>query len=234
MTQHDDKTPEMPELPAALRDAARDYNKPPELKRTDLDAMWTAIEAKSFRADIGGRVTDRDTRVRTIARRWFSPRSVLPIAATLLLGVALGRVSTRWSNASATPDVSRRMTQAETQTVPEPYQATTSRYLGQTAALLVALPAEWRAGGGRADARLLGRAHDLLLTTRLLMDSPAADDTRIRGLLEDLELVLAQVVRLQQGGAQGLSELDLIRQALEQRDVMPRLRTAVADISADN
>ena len=38
MTKHTDDN--LPELPAALRDAARDYNKPPELKRTDLDAMW--------------------------------------------------------------------------------------------------------------------------------------------------------------------------------------------------
>lgn len=231
MTQHNDN---LPELPAALREAARDYNKPPELKGTDLDAMWTAIEAKAFTADIGGRVSDRDSSVRTLARRWFAPRSVLPIAATLLLGVALGRWSVGAPNDSAATDVSRRMTQADARLVPEPYQATTSQYLGQTAALLVALPAEVRAGGGRADTRFLGRAHELLLTTRLLMDSPAASDARIRGLLEDLELVLAQVVRLQAGGAQGRSELELIRQALDQRDVMPRLRTAVADISADN
>jgi hypothetical protein len=44
--------------------------------------------------------------------------------------------------------------------------------------------------------------------------------------------VLAQVVRLQVD--QGGTELELIRQALEQRDVLPRLRTAVANISADD
>lgn len=232
MTQHNDN---LPELPAALRDVARDYNKPPELAKADLDAMWTSIEAKAFTADIGGRVSDRDSSVRTLARRWFAPRSVLPIAATLLLGVAIGRMSVgRQSNASAPADVTRRMTQVEARIVPGPYQATTSQYLGQTAALLVALPAEWRAGGGRADPQFLGRAHDLLLTTRLLMDSPAANDARFRVLLEDLELVLAQVVRLQAGGAQGRSEMELIRQAMDQRDVMPRLRTAVADISAGN
>ena len=43
---------------------------------------------------------------------------------------------------------------------------------------------------------------------------------------------LAQIVRLQSD--QSREELDLIRQALEQRDVLPRLRTAVADISADD
>jgi len=229
MTHNDDN---IPELPDPLRDAVRDYNAPPELSRADLESMWTAIEAQSFKSDIGGRVSDHDKSVVVLARRWLSPRTILPIAATLLFGFAIGRYSARARNASDANNVSPRMTQVGLRAVPEPYQATTSRYLGQTAALLVDLP-DLRSGGGRADDRLVGRAHELLLTTRLLMDSPAADDARIRSLLEDLELVLAQVVRLQ-SGSQGRSELDLIRQAMDQRDVMPRLRTAVADISADN
>ena len=95
---------------------------------------------------------------------------------------------------------------------------------------LVSLPSEGRSD--RADDLYMNRAHDLLLTTRLLLDSPASADPRFRNLLEDLELVLAQVVRLQSD--QSRAELDLIRQALEQRDVLPRLRTAVTDISADD
>lgn len=225
--QHDD---DAPDLPGALRDAARDYNAPPELSRADLDTMWAAVESRSFHADIGGRVTDRRMSVRTLTRRWLAPRTALPIAAALVLGVALGRASVRAPNAFSESAVPRRMTQLDTLTLPEPYQSTTSRYLDQTAALLVALPAE--VGAGRADDRFVGRAHDLLSTTRLLLDSPAANDARIRDLLEDLELVLAQVVRLPAG--QGRSELDLIRQALDQRDVLPRLRTAVADISAND
>jgi hypothetical protein len=96
--------------------------------------------------------------------------------------------------------------------------------------LLVSLPAEVREG--RANEPYMGRAHDLLLTTRLLLDSPASADPRFRTLLEDLELVLAQVVRLQ--SAESSEELEIIRQALEQRDVLPRLRSAVANISADD
>jgi hypothetical protein len=96
--------------------------------------------------------------------------------------------------------------------------------------LLVSLPAEVHAG--RADDQFLGRAHDLLLTTRLLLDSPAAADPRNRALFEDLELVLAQIVRLQTDESR--ADLDLIREALEQRDVLTRLRSAVADISADD
>jgi hypothetical protein len=53
----------------------------------------------------------------------------------------------------------------------------------------------------------------------------------MRSLFEDLELVLAQVVRLQNDGTR--RDLDIINRALEQRDVIPRLRTAAADISAN-
>src|SRR6185369_5153987 len=135
---------------------------------------------------------DRDTKVRELTRRWFAPRAMLQAAATLIIGVAIGRYAMPSSNALPNTSVSRRMTQ-DTLTLAEPYSSTTSQYFGQAAALLVELPAEAR--NGRADSHLTGRAHDLLLTTRLLLDSPAADDTRIRALLEDLELVLVQVTR---------------------------------------
>ena len=61
--------------------------------------------------------------------------------------------------------------------------------------------------------------------------TPAASEPAMRDLLEDLELVLAQVVRLRANGSR--TDLDIINRALEQRDVIPRLRTAVADISAN-
>jgi hypothetical protein len=205
------------ELPRALRAAAQSYNEPPALAKADLDAMWSAIEAESFGVELAAP-----------ARRRWNLRPLLALAATLVLGVAIGRFSARQSvtPASGAPQVAMKDSLA----VPEPYQTTTSRYLGQTAALLAMLPAEVRNGSG--DERFVGRAHDLLLTTRLLLDSPAATDPRVRTLLDDLELVLAQIVRLQTD--QSGEELDLIRQALEQRDVLPRLRTAVADISADD
>ena len=95
---------------------------------------------------------------------------------------------------------------------------------------MIALPSEVKAG--RADEQFIGRAGELLSRTRLLLDSPAASDPQMHDLLEDLELVLAQVVRLQNDSTSH-TELDLIRRALQQRDVIPRLRTAVADISAN-
>lgn len=206
-------------LPEPIRKAALEYNAPPELTSAELDEMWTAIEAEGLRP-AGGLSRAR-------RGRWSAVRSIASLAAMLLIGIAIGRLSARRAPGAQVAD-SRRV--ADSLAVPEPYQTTTSRYLGQTAALLIALPAEVRKDS--ADDQYLGRAHELLLTTRLLLDSPAADDPRLRGLLEDLELVLAQVVRLQTD--HGGTELDLIRQALDQRDVLPRLRTAVANISADD
>ena len=209
-------------LPDGARLAARGYNNPPELSKADLDAMWSGIESTAFAADAGV------THIAPAAtRRWFPITRVAQMAAVLLLGVVIGRFALP-TEASVAPTTIAALSLGDSARIPEPYQATTSRYLGQTAALLVGLPSD----GSRADGANIGRAMDLLSTTRMLLDSPAASDPRLRTLLEDLELVLAQVVRLQAG--QSGDELDFIRLALEQRDVMPRLRTAVADFSADD
>jgi hypothetical protein len=105
----------------------------------------------------------------------------------------------------------------------------TTEYLGRTEALLAQLPAELEAR--RADPAYQTQADALLLQTRLLMDSPAATDPTLRSLFDDLELVLAQVVRLK--ADRDRTRVELLQQSLEQRDVLPRLRDAVADNAAD-
>jgi hypothetical protein len=211
------------QLPDGARLAARGYNNPPELSKADFDAMWSDIEAEAFTQPV---MTLDAGRRSPAAGRWVPVTRIAQMAAVLLLGVVIGRFVVPGETAVAPTTIAAVPT--DSLDIPEPYQATTSRYLGQTAALLVGLPSD----GSRADGDNIGRAKDLLSTTRMLLDSPAASDPRLRTLLEDLELVLAQVVRLQAG--QSGDELDFIRQALEQRDVMPRLRTAVADFSADD
>jgi hypothetical protein len=208
---------------ALMRDAARTYRKPPE---PDLAGMWTEIERETWGA------TTQPARIE--ARRFTTRASGWLAAATLVIGVGLGRASTMMHrNAALAPQSGMQMASVgriRTDTAFDaPYDVETSQYLGQTAALLIALPAEARSGN--ADEKFVGRAAELLTRTRLLLDSPAANDTHMRALLEDLELVLAQVVRLQ--GGHDRTELDLINRALEQRDVITRLRSAVADISAN-
>ena len=195
-----------------MRDAERTYRNPPQ---PDLDAMWKGIEREHFGAP------ERPSKFRFATNRWVG------IAATLIVGIGIGRASIMLSHI-ASPSESARPSEIHADSaMARPYEIETSQYLGQTAALLVALPSEVKAG---TSAQFTARAGDLLSRTRLLMDSPAADDPAMRALLEDLELVLMQVVRLQSGNRM---DLDLINRALEQRDVIPRLRTAAADISAN-
>ncbi len=205
-----------------MRDAGETYRKVPS---ADFDAMWSGVSSQVW----------GDGKNRTSKFRLFAPPSsrasrYLAIAATLVIGIALGRASMSLGKRANTPAPAAKVASANTPTEQQPYEAETSKYLGQTAALLIALPSEVRAG--RADEQFVGRAGELLSRTRLLLDSPASSDPQMRNLLEDLELVLAQVVRLQ-NNATSRTELDLISRALEQRDVIPRLRTAVADISAN-
>ena len=197
------------------------------LRRDVGRASIRSVGAAIARHERAVRTAPRDARLPRRAAHAGSPRRSI-------VGVGLGRAShaARPRDAPAVASAGRRRgapaSHADTG-VARPYELETSQYLGQTAALLVALPAEVKAG--RADQQFTARAADLLTRTRLLMDSPAANDPAMRSLLDDLELVLAQVVRLQNNGNR--TELDLINRALEQRDVIPRLRTAVADISAN-
>jgi len=196
-----------------MRDAAQTYRKPPE---PDFEAMWNVVSRETWGA------------ARPTRRSFNVPRGI-GIAATLLLGIGIGRTTVTSKTVSPTRPPAIAVARTDSIPEPAPYSAETSQYLGQTAALLIALPSEVKAG--RANGQFLSRAGELLTRTRLLLDSPAANDPTMRNLLEDLELVLAQVVHLENN--QNRTELDLINRALEQRDVIPRLRTAAADISAN-
>jgi hypothetical protein len=75
--------------------------------------------------------------------------------------------------------------------------------------------------------RISAWAKDLLSETRFLMDSPAADDTELKLLLEDLEFVLAQIAQLGSSGAipeREVKERKWIQQGLNNKDLLLRLR----------
>jgi hypothetical protein len=195
-----------------LTDAARTYRPPPD---APLDAIWARVEAEAF--------TERPSR-RAPGWRVFAGA----IAATLVLGVLLGRETAR-RDLPAPPATTSAHTPARLASASgsDPYQRTTEEFLGRTAVLLAALPSKGRPGTN--DAQLQEQARQLLGTTRLLLDSPVGHEQRMKDLLEDLELVLAQVARLQ---SQRPGEaLTMINEALEERDVVPRIRSAVADLS---
>ena len=191
-----------------MKEAAETYRRPPT---APMDEMWATIDAETF-----GTKLPSTRRLSLMANPW------LRMAAVLVLGVAIGRGSMMRQKQPA-PAI--RSTAASAQETADSYQLTTDRYLGQTVALLVQLPKQLQSG--QTDTAFLARANQSLTTLRLLMDSPAANHPRLRSLCEDLELVLVQVVQMPKGGS--TADANLIRQAMQQRDVMPRLRDAVAE-----
>ena len=224
--RHDDpqRSPDSPEagearLDALLGDAASTYRLPPE---APFDLIWSRVDAERL----------RDARP-------SSPRvsrGLIPaaLAASLLVGVLVGRYTVRGSIAgSATAATDGPQTaasgdaRADARSAAAPYQRETERFLGNTAMLLAALP---RGGTAEQAPTLLPQqAAQLLTTTRLLLDSPVGTDPRLRDLLQDLELVLAQVARLQPRRQR--TELTLITQTLTARDLVPRIRSAVTDLN---
>jgi hypothetical protein len=200
------------ELDELLTDATRTYRAPPD---APLDAIWSRVDAELFAVQ----PATRSPNWRVFAGA---------IAATLVFGVLIGRVSA--TRELALPFGAKPVAtpaQLASTTAAAPYQRTMQEFLGSTAVLIAALPANGRPGTN--DTKLTEQARALLGTARLLLDSPVGKDQRTKDLLEDLELVLAQVARLQ---SQRPGEaLTMINEALEERDVVPRIRSAVAGLS---
>jgi hypothetical protein len=206
-----------------LRDTAQGYNEPPETPREE---MWARIVAKRAEAAEKSEKAETNDR-RAVAFRPFrslrsfrSFRYAAGIAALLALGIGLGRLSVQRSEApmrlpAVALDAPHRGTTA--------YRMATTEHLSQSEAFLTLFRASVHQ---QNDERLASAtARQLLATNRLLLDSPAASDARTRLLLQDLELVLAEIAQL---SPQPRSrDLELITEGLEQGGVLSRLRTAV-------
>jgi hypothetical protein len=104
------------------------------------------------------------------------------------------------------------------------YQLTAVRHLSEAEALLTSFRTRSSADQ-QMDAQLGSWARELLSNTRLLLDSPVANDPQRRPLLEDLELVLVQIVQLSPGSTP--QDRELIEKTLQHDHVMTRLRTAI-------
>jgi hypothetical protein len=205
-------------LDERIRAAARDYNEPPETPREE---MWARIaEARrAVAATPSAEAGAGSSKPRVIPlRRWRWAGLAAAAAAILAVGVSIGRVSVGPQEA----------TWEAPSTKATAYRLAAQEHLGQSEAFLTLFRASVRQQG---DYRLAAAsARQLLSTNRLLLDSPAAVDRKTRLLLEDLELVLAEIGQLSPNSR--AEDLDLIREGIEQGDVMPRLRTAVPAGSA--
>lgn len=209
-----------------MKDALRAYRVPQE---PPLEAMWARIEREHFEAPLvvsgGGSGTRHPVTAPRPARRWL--QAVAGMAATLVVGFGLGRLTTPGAPGTELPAA---LDVAATTAAPvvDPLQRAASAYLDDAQLLLASLPRESSA----MDTGFVADSRQMLMRTRLLLDSPVGADPRMREILEDLELVLAQLVRLR--AAPRAEELTFIADAMNERDVMPRLRTVAAAYSTSD
>lgn len=94
--------------------------------------------------------------------------------------------------------------------------------LGGAEALLGDLVAS-RVESATASAPMASWGRDMLSQTRLLLDSPAADDPALRVLLEDLEMVLVQLVRFGEG-PMAQTDAEFLEDAVRGRQILSRIR----------
>jgi len=186
-------------LDERLQQAARDYHRPPATPREEL---WARIQAERDRRRAAPRAL--------VLRPWL--KWGLAAAAVLVVGVAIGR------STAPTPPALPAVARADL-----PYRVAAAQYLTRTEVLLTGFRTDSRPGV--ADSQFVAQARDLLLTTRLMLDSPVAKSARMRALLEDLEVVLAQIATLP--SRQTTEDVKSINEGIEQRGVLLRLRTSV-------
>jgi hypothetical protein len=105
------------------------------------------------------------------------------------------------------------------------YRLVMLRHLAGSEAMITAFRAS--AQRGEIDAQMAAWSRELLGTTRLLEQSPVADDPTMRRLLEDLDLVLAQIARYVTRGTVNAEELDLIEESINRRGVITKLRSSL-------
>ncbi len=215
-----------------LQREAQSYNEPPA--RIPRDEMFAAItaarRANAVASPIVGVV--RTSRFRHYA--WIG------MAATLVIGVAIGKyafakrdlaapvaLTANKAAGAGTKDPSASTGNTKNPSAGAssgPYAQAATDQLSRAEALLTAYGAS--APNAGVDKQLSAWARDVLTNTRLLLDSPAADDPARQRLLQDLELVLVQMVQRSPTAGAG-EERSHIDRSLERTQMLSRLRSAL-------
>ena len=200
------------ELDTLLDRASTDWRVP---ANPPLDEIWSAVEAEAFARPLRrapgwstvGIAAAAALVVGGFGARYGMQHGIIPPVVNTVTGIPTVVVSANSAN--------------------DPNQRDMGELLGRTAVLLAALPGDTMTTG--PDSHISSEGARLLTTTRMLLDSPLGSDARLRNLLQDLELVLAQVARLEPRHRK--NEMQFIQTALDEHDIVPRLRSAAADLS---
>lgn len=195
---------------AWLKENAADYHRPPaEVPR---DEMWDAIARtrQAQPAPVVGHIGRGNSALR------------YAVAASLLIGAGIGLGYWMRGPVANPPAVVASGSFATDSAVRSTiYEVASVQHLTAVEAMLTSFRAD-----ERTETEPLQRwARDLLSSTRLLMDSPAAEDPSRRQLLEDLEYVLAQIVQLDPKAP--AEDRAMVDRAINREQVLTRIRSSI-------
>jgi hypothetical protein len=182
--------------------------------KPDADRIWAAIEHDVADAIIPAR------RNRFVKRVWLFAGAAA--AAALIIGVGLGRWS---SNRAGTQAVatSRALTREDSLRIAAHRLASVFDHLGATEMFLTGVRADLTAGRTDADRTVRGR--ELLARTRLLLGAGQPQSQAVTRLLEDVELLLAEICALPDSGR--AADAALIQETFRRNSILPRIRTTL-------
>jgi hypothetical protein len=195
---------------AWLKENADDYHRPPA--DVPRDEMWDAItRARQARpAPVAGHIGSRVSPLR------------YAIAASLLIGAGIG-LGYWMRGPDAVPVVATSQPFATDSALREAtYEIASVQHLSAVEAMLTSFRDNERT---ESDLAMQRWARDLLASTRLLMDSPAAEEASRRQLLEDLEYVLAQIVQLDPNAP--AEDRAMVDRAINREQVLTRIRSSI-------
>ena len=186
-----------------LKTALDDLDPVPAAPR---DEMWQRIQAQ--------RALERQAGRTPAYRTWINWG--VGAAAVLAVGIGIGRMTTmQQAEAPGTTRVATVTPATPNQTA---YKVVVNQYMASAEAMLTAYRTEPQ---GTLDPQVAEWARDLLTNTRLLLNSPAASDPKTAALLQDLEVIIAQIAAR---SAPSNLENEIIRDGMNKTAVMPRLR----------
>ncbi|MFT5233243.1 MAG: hypothetical protein ACI9UK_000643 [Candidatus Krumholzibacteriia bacterium] len=204
-------------------DAVRGLNEPPAVPR---DKMWQAIDdARRDKRQERPQVLAMPTVAQSRGRFSGAWRIVAGLAAVLVIGVAVGRMTVTPNAPMIAEEVTEDVPSGNHTVRKKINRLATVDLFGRADFLLTDFKVQSCAQ--QATSPSPAWAAGMLLQTRLLMDTSVGSDPEMKKLLDELELVLAQIVGLSRENC--AQDMAWIQKGLQENSTLERLRLVSDD-----